>query len=372
MPQLTRRYTTESSTRSTGSRYSDDSQDSQSTAPTSVYSSRRPSLHQSVTEKPIYSKQNHDISPATTYCARSSTETYASTIASQDDLCEEPDSYDPDYEVPEYLEVVEHNLRPSTHSDFADFFPSTRRLFIRHDDTTYDGNMNLRVDTEDKKKRAVQLFHLRMHDIKKREFSLRRYERSSGREVCHSSRKYARASEKRPATLTRSVSNAFASIGKPGFRRTNSGLSTHSQKSKKEMKRQDSGYGSEYEDEIEDFLAEKAKGIPIPTNTTKLEFSNYAQVEVKRRGAKSSKRYEFEYWGHNYVWKRVSNKDGKGKEVSYHLYKGDQEPAVAHIVPELRSPSQVRDEEKSGGWVPPCSMWISDESVLEALTDVAE
>jgi len=68
----------------------------------------------------------------------------------------------------------------------------------------------------------------------------------------------------------------------------------------------------------------------------------------------------------------VSKKDGAGKEVSYHLYKGDGGPAVAHIVPELRSPSQVREGERNGEWVPPCSMWISDPSVLEALTDVAE
>jgi len=68
----------------------------------------------------------------------------------------------------------------------------------------------------------------------------------------------------------------------------------------------------------------------------------------------------------------VSKKDGTGKEVSYHLFKGDSPQAVAHIVPELRSPSQIRDEEAAGGWVPPCSMWISDKSVLEALTDVAD
>jgi hypothetical protein len=103
----------------------------------------------------------------------------------------------------------------------------------------------------------------------------------------------------------------------------------------------------------------------------KLEFSNYAQVEVRRRGAKSSKRYDFEYWGQTYTWKRVIEKDGLGKAVSYHLQKSDGH-AVAHIVPEMRSPSQVKDEEAAGGWVPPCSMWISDESVLGALTDVAE
>jgi hypothetical protein len=366
-----RRHNTDLSTRSTGSGYSDESQDSQYTAytaPTSV--SSRPSVNYATWDR----KQEYDASPDTTYYPRASTETYASTVPSMDEIYEEPDSYDPEYEVPEYREVVESNLRPSNPSDFAKFFPSTKRLFIRHDDTAYDGNMNLRVDTESKRKGTVQLFHLRMHDLKNREFSLRRYERSSGREVCHSSRKYAKpAAERRPA-ITRSVSNAFASIVKPEFKRTNSGLSTHSNKSTKE-RRQDSGYASdeEYDDEIEEFMiAKKSKANPLPTNTTKLEFSNYAQVEVKRRGAKSSKRYEFEYWGYAYTWKRATEKDGQGKAVSYHLYKGDGGPAVAHIVPELRSPSQIRGEERAGGWVPPCSMWISDKSVLEALTDVAE
>ncbi|KAH6676375.1 hypothetical protein B0J14DRAFT_353200 [Halenospora varia] len=373
MPSLYQRYNSDS-TSSSGSRRSNDSQDSRSTAPTSVGSSPRPSSHHANT-RPIYTKR-YESSPTTTYCARTSTDTYKSG-ASEEDLYEEPESYDPEYEVLEYREVVETDLRPTNPSDFADFFPSTKRLYIRHDDSTYDGNMNLRVDTEEsgRKKGCVQLFHLRMQDLKKREFSLRRYERSSGREVCHSSRKYAKpAAEQRPA-LTRSVSNAFASIRKPEFKRQNSGLSTHSQKSRKSIWRQDSGYGSPDEEieETDGFPFEsKSKSLSLPTNTTKLEFSNYAQVEVKRRGKKSSKHYDFEYWGQSYSWKRVAEKYAGAKTVSYHLYKGEGGPSVAHIVPELRSPQQIRDENAAGGWVPPCSMWISDNSVLEALTDVAD
>ncbi|KAE8451697.1 hypothetical protein EG329_003154 [Mollisiaceae sp. DMI_Dod_QoI] len=355
MSQTMRRYNTGLSTRSTRSGHSDDSQESHSTAPTSLYSSPAPSM------QAMYLKQEYDVSPTTTYYPRSSTETYSSTVESLEELSEEPDTYDPEYQVPEYREVVDTDIRPTNPSDFAAYFPSTRRLFIRHDDTTPDGNLNLRIDTEDKKRRVVQLFHLKMNDLPKREFSLRR--------------KNKPVVEKRPATLTRSMSSAFASI-KPEFKRTNSGLSSHSNKSsksRKEMKRQDSGYVSsdDFEHDFEDFMT-KAKAIQIPTNTTKLEFSNYAQVEVKRRGAKSSKRYEFEYWGHDYVWRRVTKKEGSAKEVQYHLYKDEGGPAVAHIVPELRSPSQVRSEERNGGWVPPCSMWISDESIVEALTDVAD
>lgn len=225
----------------------------------------------------------------------------------------------------------------------------------------------------EERKEKIQLFHLRMQDLKKRDFSLRRYERASGREVCKSSRKYQDPPvAKRPATLSRSVSNAFATFKKPEFKRTNSASSTQSSKSHKGLKRQDSGYASgEDGDDFEAFM-KKSKAIKVPTNTTKLEFSNYAQVEVKRRGAKSSKRYEFEYWGYNYTWKRVVKTDGAGKEVSFHLYKGDSGPAVARIVPDLRDPAQVKEAARNGGWVPPCSMWIHDQSVLEALTDVAE
>ncbi|KAK0124846.1 hypothetical protein ONS96_008725 [Cadophora gregata f. sp. sojae] len=368
MSHSIRRYKTDISERSAAS-HSGESQDSQSTTPTSLYSSPSPSLRQATD---LYCKEQYDISPCTTFCARSSTETYSSTVESFEELCEEPESYDPEYEVPEYRDPVSHNLRPSTPSDFAEFFPTMNRLCIRHDDTTHDGNMNLRVDTE-RRRGTIQLFHLKMNDLKKREFSLRRYERSSGREVCHSARKFTTpSSEKRPA-MARSVSNALASIVKPDFKRATSALS--SQNAKKPIKRQDSGYGSNSEDEFDEdyFPSPKSKSaIQIPSNTTKLEFSNYSQVLVKRRGAKSSKRYEFEYWGHDYTWKRVVKKDGDGKEVSYHLYQNETGNAIAHIVPELRSRSQVREEERNGGWIKPCSLWLADKSVMEAVTDVAD
>ncbi|KAM3148766.1 hypothetical protein ABEW05_011003 [Botrytis cinerea] len=381
MPDYMRRYTTDHSTSSRGSRQSDESsRESHSTAPTSIYNSPRPSIHQYQPERPIYyQKESIDLSPSDISpidYPRSSQETYASTSASQEDLYDEPESYDPEYDVPEYKTVVESNLRPSNAQDFAQYFPSTKRLYIRHDDTSYDGNMNLRVDTEDghgQDKEIIQLFHLRMHDLKNREFSLRRYERSSGREVCHSSRKYAKPTERRPSVLTRSVSSAFASMRKPSISRQNS--TTSPIKPMGGVQRHDSGYASnsESDSDVDAFMAsKKAAASSIPTNTTKLEFSNYAQIEVKRRGAKSQKRYEFEYWGYSYSWKRVVEKDGDGKAISYHLFKGDSGNAVAHIVPELRSREQVREEELVGGWVPPCQMWISEKSVLEKVTDVAD
>ncbi|KAA8570683.1 hypothetical protein EYC84_000081 [Monilinia fructicola] len=256
-------------------------------------------------------------------------------------------------------------------------FPQPNALYIRHDNTSYDGNMNLRVDTEighGFDKEVIQLFHLRMHDLKNREFSLRRYERSSGREVCHSSRKYVKPAERRPSVLTRSVSNAFAHMRKHSPSRTDSMNSNH--KPMGGITRHDSGYASasESDSDVEAFMASKKApaASKIPTNTTKLEFSNYAQIDVKRRGAKALKRYEFEYWGHSYSWKRVTEKDGEGKAISYHLFKEDSTTAIAHIVPELRSRDEIQAEDSVGGWVPPCQVWISDPSVLTAVTDVAD
>ncbi len=384
MDKSIRRHNTAPSNSIKGSsRRSDESYNSQSTAPTSLFESPRPSPRPSLQHaatagsRSCFVSYDPELSPATSLHARSSTSTYASTVPSREDLFEEPEEYDDfQYNVPEYRhEIVESKRRASTPQDFAQFFPSQRRLYIRHDDTTEDGNMNLHVDTELTEgghKTHVQLFHLRMHDLKARQFSLRRYCRDSGREVCHSSRRYTKPASQRPG-IQRSMSNALASLrNKPEFKRTNSGGSI--------PRRQDSGYGSNEEDGDEDdvdyFMSaehrSKKASLPIPTNTTKLEFSNYAQVDVKRRGAKSHKRYEFEYWGSSYAWRRVSNKDGAGKSISYHLIKDDFGPAIAHIVPELRSPSQIRQEEEAGGWVPPCSMWISDQKVLSALTDVAE
>lgn len=374
MDETTRRhYDDSASSRSSHSRRSNDSYESRSTAPTTVYNSPRPSSYRAELEQYSRSKYSYEASPTIpySYLPRSSAETYASG-ASEQELYEEPESYDPEYEVPEYREVVEADLRPTNPSTFADYFPSTKRLCIHHDDTTYDGNMNLRVDTEDylRKTGNVQLFHLRMQDLKKREFSLRRYERSSGRELCHSSRKYVKpALEQRP-TLTRSMTSAFASIRKPEFKRTSSSLSSNGNRSRNgSIRRQDSGYASVDEDVDENPPVKPNNATP--TNSIKLEFSNYAQVEVTRRGKKSSKRYDFEYWGQSYSWRRVAERYAEGKSVSYHLHRGEG-PAIAHIVPELRSPSQMRVDQASGGWVPPCSMWISDERIVEELRDVAE
>ncbi|KAF2489507.1 hypothetical protein BU16DRAFT_183205 [Lophium mytilinum] len=307
-----------------------------------------------------------DYSRLPPYLPRASVDTYAST--SDEDLAEEDDY--PEYEVPQYNhEVFPIDAIPTTPKDFADLFPTSKRISIRHDDATIDGNMNLRVDTQLEgrrgKKQSYTLFHLRMHDLRNREFSLRRYCRESGREVCHSIRKYQKPpTEKRPV-LAR-ASSAFATLrNKPDTRpSTAAGL-----------KRSDSGYESMkgIEDDSRPKSAGHANGRALlPTNTLKLEFSNYAHIEVKRRGAKSNKRYNFEYWGHHYGWKRVCKKDGDMEDVSYHLLREDCDQPLAHISPVKLTPDQAHEEAARGGWVPPCYMRITDDRILDAMTDISD
>ncbi len=94
MSQPTRRYYTARSTRSRDSESSESSQESQSTAPTSLlFSSPSPSIH--------YHDDKYGLSPGAALCPRSSTETYNSSV-DEEELYEEPEEYDPEYEVPEY------------------------------------------------------------------------------------------------------------------------------------------------------------------------------------------------------------------------------------------------------------------------------
>ena len=353
---------------SSDSGYSDSSDRSQSTAQTEY--SRRPSLkpYQAASEQYpkrewVYQEEICDDYDDT----HSLADTYASTVPSIEDL----DDDLPPFEIPDYYdEPLPSSAVPSTPHEFAEYFPSGRKLLIRHDDSTLDGNMNLRVDTQIRESGNrtldLTLFHLRMHDLRNREFSLRRHCRDSGREICHSSRKYTKpAAISRPG-LQRSMSSALSSLrGKSDLRTS----------TKASLKRQDSGYDSMSEEDLAEDAVKKSpktRSIPLPTNTTQLEFSNYAHLDVKRRGAKTSKRYEFDYWGTNYTWKRVAVRVGQFKEVSYHLVNTDTTATVAHIVPATMTTSESQEEEAKGGWVPPCLMWISDAKILGGLTDVAE
>ena len=247
------------------------------------------------------------------------------------------------------------------------------RLSIRHDDLTPDGNMNLRVDTttpSTSRRRGpmtIQLFHLRMHDLARRDFSLRRYCRDSGREVCHSKRAYVESPAASRPGIGRTVSSAMRSVKAP-FQRASNASSIFKRPSTSgggSIGSRTSSFASLRDDES--FHSSQSPPLLVPTETTRLEFTNYARVDVRRRSAKG---YNFEWWGHTYTWRRVV--DQNLDVVSFHLIRDGDGDAVAHIVPETRSPNQILDDEAAGGWVAPCHMWISDPSVLDAKTDVAE
>ncbi|KAL1962620.1 hypothetical protein VTN77DRAFT_9334 [Rasamsonia byssochlamydoides] len=350
------------------SRKTDPKQSAKSSSPSAASSSDE-SDHSKSTVPTVYShrpwmKKHEPSGPFYTGDVRDSISTYASTVPSFEDLPDEPR-----YEVvTDRHEIFPSNTIPSNPSTFADLFPSARRLLIRHDDSTIDGNMNLRVDTlvlqDDRIQQEVTLYHLRMHDLHTRKFSFRRYCRESGREVCHSVRKFNQPAMAKRSGLRRSWSSVLSNL-RPGSSGNSSAAAN--------LKRQDSGYKSGTDEDaiFDDDSTAGSERSMTPTNTILLEFSNYAHVDLKR-GPGPLKRYEFEYWSTKYQWRRVSRKDGDSKEISYHLVNMDTSKTVAHIVPEVLTPMEMVEEESKGGWVPQCSMWISDPSIYEKMHDVAD
>ncbi|GAP82889.1 hypothetical protein SAMD00023353_0104210 [Rosellinia necatrix] len=376
-----RDMTTSTHTTSTGhTRRSSDSYASGSTDPSSLYDSPPPSAKGSSTRTPRRqpSYYHEDLSPATSLYPRSSVETYSSRASYDEDeesVLEDGVEYPEIPPLPVYRHEIEDiNVRPSTPEDFAALFPSMNKLIIRHDDLTPDGNMNLRVDTvvSGRRKRTIQLFHLRMRDLNKREFSLRRYCRDSGREVCNSKRKYIDPIETRHPKLRESVSTAVKTLTcRPTLRRSPTYGSLFSVKSRPGTSHSTTQGDDEGATGFDHPLAHehKPKARPIPTNTMKLEFSNYARVDIRRRGHKV-KKYEFEWWQHNYSWRRIVDK--LTGTISFHLFRDGDNAPVAHIVPETRTPNQIEIDEEAGGWIPPYHMWISDRGLIDVQTDVAD
>jgi hypothetical protein len=320
--------------------------------PSSIPSLERHGSTASPTESEIFDYQ------------RASDNTYRTTVASTEDY---EDDYHYDYY--DYYEKPRNEAIPATPAEFAQLFPSNRRCEINHDDSSVDGDMNIRVDTNVGERSApknITLFHLRMYDLLKREFSLRRYGRDCGREVAHTHQKVEKpASPKRPG-LQRSVSRAFQSFrGKSEPEKPMT------------LNRIDSGYGSSPDDE-EDEAVERPKSrdsneeVKTP-NLITLEFSNYAHVQVTRKGTKGSRKYDFEYWGKNYSWKRLIRKlPATGEdEISYQLVNNVTGSVVAYIVPDPPSPQST---EMSGEFVPPCSFFFRDSphDPIHGPADVAD
>jgi len=305
--------------------------------------------------------------------------TYASTITA--DMQGDEFAEDGIVAAERPLTITPGHLVAASPKDFAELFPSSRRLLIRHDDTTIDGNMNLRIDTNVKttsgQLKDMTLFHLRMHDLKKRDFSVRRYCRDSGREVCHSTRKpqeVATPPSKRSKT-SGTFSSAFRKLGSSPLspRANTDGLS-----------RQDSGYSSfESSDNARKTLSnpETSPAVSAPlSNDLSLEFSNYARFRLGLSGGSSfssspndSRHYTFEYYGLAYMWERVIETTfTTGEETSFVLTRLWDKAVLAHIAPIQLSPEDARTEAYKGGWVSPSTMWLCDRSVTMGPADVAD
>ncbi|MBE3043592.1 hypothetical protein IMZ48_13680, partial [Candidatus Bathyarchaeota archaeon] len=226
MPAPSSRYATEAWV-DRGAGRSTSSYSSTSTAPTSLNSTPK-SAHCPMSAQNAPKKPSEDAVPhPTAYLESSSRDTFDSALDSDED------SSDDDYRdhariippLPVYRKaILGPVVQPSNFRVFPELFPSMDRMLIRHDELTSDGNMNLRVDTQlpHRPQRMVQLFHLRMYDLDARVFSLRRYGRDSGREVCRSKREYSASPSEGRQALQRSVSSVFRSLGGHQFRRQGS------------------------------------------------------------------------------------------------------------------------------------------------------
>lgn len=325
----------------------------------SSYSDPQPSFKQyynyeedEIVVRPFDYEGEQDVNP------RASSETYASTIASQD-LPSKPPSLCPS---PRRV-CYEPDAIGTTPVEFAELFPSTRRLLIQHDDTTPDGNLNLRLDTEmllsKGRKLKLTLFHLCMYDLGERQFSLRRYHRQSGREVCSSKRKYLKPAAK-PSRPVQKLGGALNIVS----------LKTLAAKRRPTRNLHDEHQEEDSDDDLGLFTAQADVKATIPTDTIRIEFSNYAQVELQRSGRGEGKLYDFEYWGERYTWRRSTFHDGPEKVFSFELVNLITGACLAHITPDRLSSRQRKQEATQGTWVPPCSMRITEKKISSDLGDV--
>jgi len=291
---------------------------------------------------------------------------YTSSLDPLDDFYDDTDEYEV---APPEQEVYHSNAIPTTPQDFTELFPSLRELLIAHDDATADGNMNLRIDTivsnaKGERKRMV-LFHLKMNDLKTRSFSFRRHCRDSGREICHSTVRNQAVETKKTFSFARCVSSAFSLRSKADVKSSNL----------PGMQRQDSGYDSlhgDYDEPPRSRLSPRSPSAVGSDNVVALEFSNYAHLEIKRKGFGAEKSYDFGYWGVNYSWQKTQSRQAGQESISYNLIRRKDHALVAHIHTLALTDEEAQEEVEQGGWIPPCSMRIVDKHIIDASKDVAD
>ncbi|KAI1129855.1 hypothetical protein F5Y10DRAFT_237408 [Nemania abortiva] len=258
-------------------------------------------------------------------------------------------------------EMIPRNPQPSTPKEFADLFPSGDYLTIQHADFASDSNMNLTVETlmPDELGRRFQLFHLRMYDLSKRRFSLRRYCRDSGCEVSQSRRKYV-GPDNRPI-LQRSFTEAIKRLGD---RSTDRQLEPDIVDARRSLAAT-AGYSPwvSVDNNISD-----TKDLQ-PTDLIRLEFKNYTTIEIQYVNSRKTRSYQFGYWGTEYSWNRVLDEDS----VSFHLFRGsDREDPVATIDPVAGSPERIAADRLAGAWVPPHLMRLIDSNSFKNAEGIAD
>lgn len=252
------------------------------------------------------------------------------TIPFEDEVLDDTSMIDPPEDVPELFGT---DAVPVSEYGFKALFPSIQQPYdIRHDSSTSDGNMNVRIDTvattASGREEKLILFHLRMYDLKTRDFSLRRYCRDSQCEVCTNSRKTKRQQQAMKPSFARSLSNLVPKSISP--------KSDPKTKSRSSLERQQSGGIDQASDaqemEVGSATRKESPKIADLSDTISVQYQNYTQIDVSRSRF-GSHNYDFQYWGENYSWKRVTRNDFDLRITTYHLVRRSNGKPLAHITP---------------------------------------
>lgn len=270
------------------------------------------------------------------------------------------------------VQYDEPEVAAATPQEFGDLFPSSRKISIRHDDTTFDGNFNLTLETSvslrDGTSLVLTMFHLKMQDLERRMMSFRRYSRYSGREVCNTTCAPRKAQITKRPTLKKSFSSALANL-KLSMPSKMSVPATPANDEFSEAGDDEDGDEEENESDEEETIEEEAERPD--SSEISLDFSNYAHLKLSKRHKKKRPLYEFKYWGTRYTWTVNESVSGSNHGRTYQLLKADSTNVLANIVPQPQTAREAHLEDIKGGWVSPSLFWIDDENIARK-ADVAE
>ena len=257
-----------------------------------------------------------------------------------------------------------YEVRPASPTEFGQLFPSGRKMLVQHDNSYGDGAMNLRVDMHSscysRSRERVTVFHMKINNIEKRETSLRRYCRDSGREVCSSTRVRPSTTRESRPKLIRSLTSAFSSLGSSSASTTPPNANGADQDDN----------GATGGDGFQSLAESKSAEQPL-NDSIMLDFSNYAHIELARKQKNGDIWHEYDYWGTKYRWKTIPSVRGYPDNCVYQLFCSASTKCVASIVPVPLTAAEMMEEQAKGSWIEPCSFWIEDVDTRRR-ADVAE